>query len=135
MESKYESEFSKVSYLPDLNVALVEWKKFCRGNDYRKPLLHAIEVMKTHDDCHYVADTRTGFENEEDDTRWVFDTFIPLAAEAGCRYIFFIIHPDNRLKEELEGQSAELKKAFIVIACFSLDEVKQILSKGQPGLI
>lgn len=130
MDVSYVSEFSKVSYLPELNVALVEWKKFCRGNDYRDPLLHAIEIMKAHENCHYVADTRTGFENEDDDTRWVFDEFIPRAAAAGCRYIFFIIHPDNSLKQELEGQSVELKKVFNVVACFSLDEVREILGRG-----
>lgn len=99
----YQSEFCDVAYLPDINVVYVEWKKFCRDNDYRKPLLHAIEIMKTNENCHYVADTRNGFENEEADTLWVFNEFIPLTASTGCRYIFFIINADNNLKKELEG--------------------------------
>ncbi len=125
----FQSEFCNVNYLPDINVVFVEWKEFCCDKDYREPLLHAIDIMKTHANCHYVADTRNGFENEEADTQWVFNEFIPLAASAGCKYIFFIIQPDNRLKEELEGQSVELKKHFEVIACYGLDEVKEILGK------
>ncbi|PXV65856.1 hypothetical protein CLV62_10629 [Dysgonomonas alginatilytica] len=126
----YRSEFCDVTYLPDTNVVYVEWKKFCQGNDYRKPLLHAIEIMKANENCHYMADTRNGFENEEADTLWVFNEFIPLAAATGCKFIFFIISPDNNLKEELEGQSIELKKFFQVKACFNLDEVKQILGNS-----
>ena len=126
----YQSEFCNVCYLPDTKVVFVEWKKFCRDKDYREPLLHAIEIMATHEDCHYVADTRNGFENEEADTQWVFNEFIPRAANAGCKYIFFIIHPDNNLKDELEGQSVELKKFFQVFACFSMDEVEQILQNN-----
>ena len=116
--------------MPEINVVFVEWKKFCAGNDYRNPLRYALEIMKNHDDCHYVADTRNGFENEAEDTQWIFNEFIPKAAASGCKYIFFIISPDNNLKEELEGQSVELKKHFKVHACFDLDEVKQILQNG-----
>ena len=127
----YQSEFCDVRYLEDINVAFVEWKKFCRGDDYRNPLLHAIEIMKANEGCHYVADTRNGFENEAADTLWVLNEFIPLAASTGCRYIFFIIRPDNNLKEELEGQSVGLKKFFRVVACSGLDEVEQVLHDEQ----
>jgi len=123
----FQSEFSDVTYLEDLNVVFVKWKKFCRENDYRNPLLYALDIMKTHTGCHYVADTRDGFENEEADTQWVFDVFIPQTALTTCKAIFFIIDNDNRLKEELEGQSAQLKKQFNVHYCFGLDEVKHIL--------
>ena len=64
----YRSEFGDVDYLADLNVVFVKWKKFCCGDDYRNILLYAIEVMKNITGCHYVADTRDGFENEEAET-------------------------------------------------------------------
>ena len=123
----YHSEYSDVTYLEDLNVVFVKWKKFCRQDDYRKPLLCAIEIMKNHVNCHYVADTRNGFENEDDDTQWVFDVFLPQTAQTTCKAIFFIIDNDNLLKEELEGQSVELKKKFDVHYCFGLDDVKNII--------
>ena len=123
----YRSEFCEVSYLDDLNVVLVKWNKFCRHDDYRNPLLYAINIMKNHSSCHYVADTRDGFENEDEDTQWVFDVFIQQTALTTCKAIFFIIDNDNQLKEELEGQASELKKHFSVHYCFNLNEVKSIL--------
>jgi len=125
----YLSEFCDVAYLDDLNVVFVKWKKFCHHDDYRKPLLYAIDIMKKHNGCHYVADTRDGFENERADTQWVFDVFLPQTALTTCKAIFFIIDNDNKLKEELEGQSVELKKKFDVHYCFGLDEVKLILKQ------
>lgn len=123
----YQSEFCDVTYLEDLNVVFVKWKKFCREDDYRNPLRYALEVMKNHSHCHYVADTRDGFENEKADTTWLFEVFLPQVALTTCQAFFFIINYDNTLKEELEGQAAELKKIFDVHYCFGLDEVKQIL--------
>jgi hypothetical protein len=115
-----------VSYVEALNVVFVKWKRFCRQSDYRTPLLHALEIMQLHDGCQYVADTRDGFENEEADTQWLFDVFLPRAALTTCKKIFFIIDEDNALKAELEGQAAELEQFFGVHYCFGLDEVKAI---------
>jgi hypothetical protein len=125
----YRSEYCDVTYLADLNVVFVKWKKFCRQDDYRNPLLYAIDIMKNHHNCHYVADTRDGFENEEADTQWVFSVFLEQAALTTCKAIFFIIDNDDKLKEELEGQSVELKKKFDVHYCFSIDEVSMLLSQ------
>ena len=125
----YKSEFCDVSYNVELNVVFAKWKKFCRQDDYRNPLIYALDIMKNKKNCHYVADTRDGFENDKDDTEWLFNYFLPQASLTTCKIIFFIINKDNKLKEELEGQSVELKKIFEVIYCFSLDEVKELLEK------
>ena len=125
----YLSEFSDVRYNADLNIVFVKWKKFCRGDNYRAPLLCALDIMRAHEGCQYVADTKDGFENDPADTKWLFDVFLPEAAQTTCKMIFFIIDAGNALKEELEGQSAELGKMFAVHYCFSLDEVGLILKK------
>ena len=127
-EYLFKSEFCDVSYNDELNVVFVKWKKFCKKDDYRKPLLCAIEIMRNHKDCHYVADTRDGFENEPDDTKWLFDVFLPEAAKTDCKKIFFIINENNELKAELEGQATELTNFFDINYCFNLNEVKNILS-------
>jgi hypothetical protein len=125
----FQSEFCDVSYNKELNVVFVKWKKFCCQDDYRKPLLFALDIMKKHNDCHYVADTRDGFENEKADTEWLFNVWLPLVSSTTCRIIFFIINEDNNLKEELEGQSMELRKTFDVFYCFGLNEIKSILER------
>ena len=127
----FQSEYSDVNYDEELNVVLVKWKKFCFQNNYRNPLYYALEIMKNHDDCHYVADTRDGFENRKEDTEWLFNEWLPkVASLTTCKIIFFVINKDNNLKNELERQSLELKKMFNVIYCFGLSEVKEILKKG-----
>ena len=131
----FQSEFCDVSYNEELNIVFVKWKKFCCQDDYRKPLLYALDIMKNHNDCHYVADTRDGFENEKTDTEWLFKVFLPEVSSTECKIIFFIIDNDNSLKKELEGQSIELKKKFNVFYCFSLDEIKYILEKEKAKKI
>ena len=130
----YQSEFCDVNYNEELNIVFVRWKKFCCIDNYRKPLLYALDIMKNHNNCNYVADTREGFENDPVDTQWLFDNWLPQVAKTTCKKFFFIIDKDNKLKEELEGQSAELKKQFNVYYCFGMDEIKNILNKREALL-
>jgi len=126
----YKSDYCDVDYNEELNVVFVKWKKFCNRDNYRKPLLVAFDIMKNNENCNYVADTREGFENEKEDTEWLFNEYLSKVKLTSCKKIFFIINKDNRLKEELEGQTVELKKLFDVIYCFGLDEVRTILEQG-----
>lgn len=123
----YYSKCCEVSYDKVNNVVFVKWKQFCCGEAYRMPLEEAIRIMSENDDCHYVADTRDGFEDEAEDTKWVTDVFSKRAYQVGCRYIFFIIDANNTLKEELEGQTTELSKLFTVKAFYSMDEIAEYL--------
>jgi hypothetical protein len=107
MKNIYLSECSDVFYLEDKNVVLVHWKKYCELEQYRKPLEAALQTIREHSGCHYVADTRDGFEDNPLDTKWVAEYFMPKAKEYGCRVIYFIIDRDNSLKEELEGQEKD----------------------------
>ena len=102
----YLSEYCDVKYNDTYNVVFVKWKKFCCYEDYRKPLEIALNIIKEFK-CDYVADTRNGFENIEEDTKWIADYFMPKAAEYGCKCIYFIIDDNNSLKEELEGQEKD----------------------------
>lgn len=104
----YNSEFCEVSYNKENNVVFVKWKKFCDFDEYRKPLLYALEIIEKYN-CDYVADTRDGFEDNPEDTIWVKDYFIPKAVEYGCRTIYFIIDNNNSLADELKGQEEDSK--------------------------
>lgn len=102
----YLSEYCDVNYNETYNIVFVKWKKFCCMEDYRKPLEFALDIIKQYK-CDYVADTRDGFENIPEDTKWVANYFMPKAAEYGCRVIYFIIDENNTLKDELEGQQKD----------------------------
>jgi len=123
MQKKYESEFCDVSYQEEKNLVFVEWKKYCEFDTYRKPLMVALEVIKEHK-CNYVADTRNGFEDNPEDTKWVAEFFMPTASEYGCRTIFFIIDKANLLKEELEGQANDSADILNFRYVFTIDEIE-----------
>ena len=118
----YKSEFCEVRYEENYKIVFVKWKKFCSHENYREPLYYALEIIKEHK-CDYVADTRTGFENHPDDTEWVADVFMPIAAEYGCKTIWFIIDKENSLKEELEGQESDSSDKIAFRYIYGLDEV------------
>lgn len=118
----YKSEYCDVEYLAEKNVVFVTWKKFCCRDDYRKPLEYALDIIKEYR-CDYVADTRNGFENIPEDTRWVAEHFMPRAAENGCGCIYFIIDENNSLKEELEGQASDSHDIISFRYIYSIDEI------------
>ena len=120
----YLSDSCDVYYLPDKNVVLVHWKKYCELEEYRIPLEYALRVIREHKDCNYVADTRDGFEDNPLDTKWVAEYFMPQAKENGCGIIYFIIDKDNSLKDELEGQEKDSSSLLEFRYIYSLDETK-----------
>ena len=121
----YISEYCEVDYEEKYNVVLVKWKKFCCNQDYRKPLEYALDIIKQHENCDYVADTRSGFENIPEDTQWVAEYFMPTAVEYGCKCIYFIIDENNSLKEELEGQANDSSDKIEFRYIYSLEEIEK----------
>ena len=122
-EKVYLSEFCDVFYVEEKNVVLVHWKKYCELEQNRMPLELALNVIKDHPGCNYVADTRDGFEDIPLDTKWVADYFMPKAKEYGCEVIHFIIDSDNSLREELEGQEKDSSELLEFRYIFGMDEI------------
>ena len=122
-ESIYLSEQADVFYIASKNVVLVHWKKYCELERYREPLIKALEVIKIHEGCEYVADTRDGFEDNPLDTKWVAEYFMPKAKEYGCSTIYFIIDKMNSLKEELEGQEKDSSSILEFRYIYGIDEI------------
>ena len=120
----YRSDYCEVNYEEKQNVVLVKWKKFCCNQDYREPLEYALDIIKQYENCDYVADTRSGFENIPEDTQWVADYFMPKAVEYGCKCIYFIIDQNNSLKEELEGQEKDSSDKIKFKYIYSLEEIE-----------
>ena len=118
----YLSPFCDVEYNEKHNVVFVKWKKFCCGEDYRAPLMHALEIIREHR-CDYCADTRSGFEDAPEDTQWVAEYFMPTAAQYGCRKIWFIIDENNSLADELRGQEEDSKDIISFGYIYSLDDI------------
>lgn len=110
----YKSEFCEVSYLKNKNAILCRWKAFCKGDDYRKPFKFGLKFIHEKKATTWITDTTNGFENEEADTRWLLETFIPQVIESSIDTIIFIIEEDSSLMDEIEGQVESLRKFFEV---------------------
>lgn len=119
----YNSEFCEVSYNSEYNVVFVKWKKFCKIDEYRSPLLYALEIIKEYN-CNYVADTRNGFEDDPEDTIWIKNHFIPKAVEYGCKTIYFIIDKDNSLANDLKGQEEDSKDKIKFKYIYNLADIR-----------
>lgn len=124
-EEIYLSDVCDVYYLSDKNVVLVHWKKYCELEEYRTPLEHALRVIKDHEGCNYVADTRDGFEDNPLDTKWVAEYFMPKAKKYGCKIIYFIIDKANSLKDELEGQEKDSSSLLKFSYIYGLNDIIQ----------
>ncbi len=124
----FKSKFCEVSYNEQYNVVFVKWKEFCRMEDYREPLRYALQIIDSHDGCNYVADTRDGFENDPEDTKWVAEYFMPEAVKAGCKYIFFIIDKENRLEDELKRQEDDSSDKISFKYIYDLSELNEFMN-------
>ena len=123
MDTIYESKYADVYYVSNKNVVLVKWKSYCELDEYRKPLLLALDVIKNNKNCNYCADTRNGFLDNPLDTIWVKDYFMVKAKEYGCKIIYFIIDKNNSLKEELEGQENNSSDLLEFKYIFDIEEI------------
>ena len=118
-----ETEFCRIEYLERQNAILCQWKKFCRAENYRKPLEYGLKLIYEHNASTWITDSTDGFESEPEDTQWLLETFIPKAIDSPCKRIAFIMKEDSPLKEEIEQHGTALSQYFIVQKVDSLEKI------------
>jgi hypothetical protein len=117
----YNSSYCKVKYLKEKDAIFCEWKEFCKGDDYRNPFRYALEEIDKHNITTWITDTTNGFENEEADTKWLIEEFMPKMIESSIEKIIFIIKNDSPLMDEIKGQQKPLGEFFEVELVESLE--------------
>lgn len=129
-KEEFNSEFSNVKYIAKDNVVLITWKRFCCYEDYRKPTLFGLELLKKHSNSNYICDARNGFEDEKEDVEWGFSVLLPAMAETDCKKVVFIMNEVNEIEEEMDMWTKEFMKYFTVkkVASYE-DAVKFMLSE------
>lgn len=127
---EFDSPFSNVKYKPEGNIVFLTWKKFCCFDDYRKPTLFALELLKNYAGSNFVVDARNGFEDVKEDIEWGFSFLLPAMAKTSCKHVVFIMNEFNQIEEEMDMWTKEFKKYFTVnkVNCFE-DAVRFL--KGQ----
>ena len=119
----YYTSYCKVEYLKEKNAIFCQWKQLCKGDDYRNPFRYAIEEINKYNISTWITDTTDGFENEEADTRWLIDEFMPYLIESSVKKVVFIIKNDSSLMDEILGQIASLGEFFEVELVESLEKI------------
>ncbi len=119
---EFDSEYCNVKYIKKDNVVLLEWKKYCHHDDYRKPTVFAVDLLRKYSGSNFICDARNGFEDHKDDVEWGFKIYLPSMAETGCKTVVFILNDKNQIEEEMDMWTKEFKKYFTVKKVLSYKE-------------
>jgi len=77
-------------------------------------LLYAKDEIAKYNITTWITDTTHGFKNDDADTKWLLEEFVPMMIESSIEKIIFIIDPDSPLIEEIRGQEVALSEFFEV---------------------
>ncbi len=106
--------YCQIQHLKEKNAILLEWKQFCKGEEYRKTFRHGLELIKKHNITTWFTDTTNGFENEDADTVWLLEEIMPQFIDSSLEKIVFVISDDSPLMGEILGQKEVLEEFFEV---------------------
>ncbi len=110
----YNTQYCQLQHLKAQNAILCQWKQFCKGNDYRNPLIFATQEIEKHQITTWITDTTNGFESEEADTKWLLEEFVPSMINSSIKKVMFLIANDSPLMDEIKEQKIALSKFFEV---------------------
>lgn len=110
----FDNEYCKVSYLEENRAVLLAWKKFSCGENYRKPTMYALELLREHKNSNFMIDARNGFEDDKADVEWAFTKLLPAMAGTDCKHVIFIMNEVNDIEDEMDMWGTEFSKYFTV---------------------
>ena len=117
----YETPYCQLKHLKEKIIILCKWKQFCKGDNYRDPLIFATQEIEKHQISTWITDTTHGFESDEADTKWLLEEFVPSMINSSIKKVIFIIAEDSPLMEEIKAQAAALSQFFEVTLIENLD--------------
>jgi len=121
-KSEYDSEFCCVKYIEADSAVFLTWRKFARIDDYRKPTLFALDLLRVHPKSNFVVDARHGFEDDPADVEWGFSELLPAMAKTDCKYVVFIMERAPGMEEEMDMWTREFGKYFAVLKVESYEQ-------------
>ena len=124
-KSEFDSEFCNVRFMENDNVVLLSWKKFARINDYRRPTLFALNLLKEHSRSNFVIDARNGFEDDPEDVEWGFSELLPNIAKTDCKCVAFIMEKVSSIEDEMDMWTKEFMKYFTVVNADGYEQAVQ----------
>ncbi len=125
----FDNEYCNVTYVEESRAVLLTWKKFSSFDNYRKPTLYALDLLRKHKNSNFVVDARNGFEDEKEDVEWAFRELLPNMAKTDCKHVIFIMNEVNEIETEMDMWSMEMSKYFIVSKVTTVEAAMKKLSQ------
>jgi len=104
------------------NIVFLTWKKFARLNDYKKPTLFALDLLKQYPHSNFVVDARNGFEDDKEDVEWGVSELLPNMSKTDCEYVIFIMPETVNIEDEMDMWTKEFGKYFAVVKVNSYEQ-------------
>ncbi len=119
----FKSEFAETEYIDKDAAVFHVWKKEAHFDDYRKPVIASLDLLKAHPGNVFIVDARNGFEDVKEDVEWGFEYFLPELKKTGCKIWGFILPEISDIEGEIDLWTSEIEKNFQVIRAVSYDEI------------
>ena len=93
MEEVFDSEAFRLRYDGETNACVFTMKTYGQRDDFRTPVMHAIEIIRKHKSKHLIIeDSCEGLPDiKEDDLKWMKKVVLPKLQETSCEHIFFVV--------------------------------------------
>lgn len=109
-----------------------EWRAFANSAELRASLLKGIQAIKDHRAVAYLTDTRKVKVIVEEDQRWIMETWLPLAIEAGLKRIAVVTAPSGLGKLTVEDVVGRVDHLGLLSRNFdSIEEARKWISKAE----
>ncbi|MGZ3387121.1 MAG: hypothetical protein ACXVAT_19105 [Isosphaeraceae bacterium] len=109
-----------------------EWRAFASSAELRTSLLKGIQAIKDHRAVAYLTDTRKVKVIVEEDQKWIRETWLPLAIEAGLKRIAVVTAPSGLGKLTVEDVVGLVDHLGLVSRNFeSVEEARKWISKAE----
>lgn len=128
----YESAQAIVTWDELLQVSVLTWKSFAKGDQYRIPMVKVMEQMMEHSGMKILFDTRHISAISPDDQQWGAEEWLPRLAGSGVKFVSTITPEKMVAGSSLNRAVAVLGDLpYTLVTSKSLDEAKEWLAKEQ----
>jgi hypothetical protein len=111
-----------------------EWHAFANSAELRSALLRGIQAIRDNRAAAYISDARKVKVIVHDDQKWIRDTWMPLARQAGLKRLAFVTAPTGLGKLTIEDVSGLVDHAELQSRTFqSMSDARRWVSEASAG--
>ena len=113
----------KINYDDKLKAVIMKWYKISFGEDYRSLMIEAKNISERKFYSNIVLDLTEGFDNELEDSEWVYKEFINSLSDINAKGIFFVLNDNNPLKDKIEKETNKWTKHSKIYYTSSVEKI------------